>query len=108
MECTNTPSEDRASFLPTPDKDLAHDRIPPDTDRCPIKAIPYRQAWRQTSFRSPPQTMYSLTQYSCAWSDSGGGALGHPIEYIQLNTVDEPVSICKYCGLRFKAKPHHH
>jgi NADH dehydrogenase (ubiquinone) Fe-S protein 6 len=39
--------------------------------------------------------------------DGGGGALGHPIEYIQLNTrkPDEPC-VCKYCGLRFVMKPH--
>ena len=34
--------------------------------------------------------------------NGGGGALGHPIEYICLNKVNpkEP-SVCKYCGLRF-------
>jgi NADH dehydrogenase (ubiquinone) Fe-S protein 6 len=42
--------------------------------------------------------------------DGGGGALGHPIEYIQLYTVSDKPSICKYCGLRFKkaAGSHHH
>ena len=40
--------------------------------------------------------------------DGGGGALGHPVEYIQLNTVsDEPV-VCKYCGLRFRRKVDFH
>eukprot|EP01041_Mallomonas_annulata_P004407 gene4407-8770_t len=34
--------------------------------------------------------------------DGGGGALGHPIEYIQLNTVYGKPAVCKYCGLRFK------
>mmetsp|Transcript_25950 Transcript_25950/g.79876 ORF Transcript_25950/g.79876 Transcript_25950/m.79876 type:complete len:99 (-) Transcript_25950:257-553(-) len=34
--------------------------------------------------------------------DGGGGALGHPIEYIQLNVVDPTKpSVCKYCGLRY-------
>lgn len=33
---------------------------------------------------------------------TGGGPLGHPIEYIQLNTVKKnDVATCKYCGLRF-------
>merc|ERR1711918_298505 len=33
--------------------------------------------------------------------DGGGGPLGHPLEFIQLNTKrGEPV-VCKYCGLRF-------
>jgi NADH dehydrogenase (ubiquinone) Fe-S protein 6 len=40
--------------------------------------------------------------------DGGGGALGHPIEYIQLNTVKNEPQVCKYCGLRFiKAAGHH-
>ncbi|KAJ0403544.1 hypothetical protein ATCC90586_006799 [Pythium insidiosum] len=45
--------------------------------------------------------------------DGGGGALGHPLEYIQLDTVrhNEPQT-CKYCGLRYRKKPgyhgHHH
>ena len=42
-----------------------------------------------------------------ALCDGGGGAMGHPIEYIQLNTVAEEVSECKYCGLRYKMKHHH-
>ena len=39
--------------------------------------------------------------------DGGGGALGHPLEYIQLNTTLKEPQICKYCGLRFIAKHHH-
>ncbi|GLE06585.1 hypothetical protein PINS_up015979 [Pythium insidiosum] len=45
--------------------------------------------------------------------DGGGGALGHPLEYIQLDTVrhNEPQT-CKYCGIRYRKKPgyhgHHH
>mmetsp|Transcript_14323 Transcript_14323/g.21064 ORF Transcript_14323/g.21064 Transcript_14323/m.21064 type:complete len:113 (+) Transcript_14323:70-408(+) len=39
--------------------------------------------------------------------DGGGGGLGHPTEYIQLNTVDptEP-QVCKYCGTKFIQKKH--
>jgi len=41
--------------------------------------------------------------------DGGGGALGHPIEYIQLNMVEEGVeNECKYCGLRFRSVGGHH
>jgi NADH dehydrogenase (ubiquinone) Fe-S protein 6 len=43
--------------------------------------------------------------------DGGGGALGHPVEWIQLDTVSKLPQVCKYCGLRFiKAKggAHHH
>jgi NADH dehydrogenase (ubiquinone) Fe-S protein 6 len=39
--------------------------------------------------------------------DGGSGALGHPIEYIQLDTVSKAPAICKYCGLRFKMSHHH-
>eukprot|EP01035_Chromulina_nebulosa_P022090 gene22090-28598_t len=34
--------------------------------------------------------------------DGGGGALGHPIEYIQLNLGTSEPAVCKYCGLRYK------
>ena len=40
--------------------------------------------------------------------DGGGGVLGHPIEYIQLNTVSNEPAICKYCGLRFRRKVDFH
>ncbi|KAJ1434687.1 zinc-finger domain-containing protein, partial [Ochromonadaceae sp. CCMP2298] len=42
--------------------------------------------------------------------DGGSGALGHPVEYIQLDTVSKKPAVCKYCGLRFKmsSEPHHH
>ena len=43
---------------------------------------------------------------SVAVCDGGGGALGHPLEYIQLNMVHEgEENVCKYCGLRFRMKP---
>jgi len=35
-------------------------------------------------------------------------ALGHPIEYIQLDTVSNKPQICKYCGLRFVMGHHGH
>ena len=34
--------------------------------------------------------------------DGGSGALGHPVEYIQLDTVSNKPAVCKYCGLRYK------
>ncbi len=51
---------------------------------------------------------YPITEVegTVALCDGGGGAMGHPIEYIQLNTVAEEVSECKYCGLRYKMKHH--
>ena len=40
---------------------------------------------------------------------AGGGPLGHPIEYLQLNKVKEnEPETCKYCGLRFIKKGGHH
>ena len=38
--------------------------------------------------------------------DGGSGALGHPIEYIQLDTISNEPQICKYCGLRYKMAHH--
>jgi uncharacterized Zn-finger protein len=45
-----------------------------------------------------------------AMCDGGGGATGHPIEYVKLDTRDGVVAVpCKYCGLRFRrAEGHHH
>lgn len=37
--------------------------------------------------------------------DGGGGALGHPKIFINLDT-GKPES-CNYCGLRFEMEPHH-
>ena len=34
--------------------------------------------------------------------DGGSGALGHPVEYIQLDTASNAPQACKYCGLRYK------
>ncbi|CAI5710606.1 unnamed protein product [Peronospora destructor] len=41
--------------------------------------------------------------------DGGGGALGHPVEYIQLDTLkhNNPQT-CKYCGVRYKMKEGYH
>ncbi|XP_051872855.1 NADH dehydrogenase [ubiquinone] iron-sulfur protein 6, mitochondrial [Pristis pectinata] len=38
--------------------------------------------------------------------DGGGGALGHPKVYINLDK-ETKVGTCGYCGLRFKQKHHH-
>ncbi|XP_072303231.1 NADH dehydrogenase [ubiquinone] iron-sulfur protein 6, mitochondrial [Eucyclogobius newberryi] len=38
--------------------------------------------------------------------DGGGGALGHPKVYINLDK-DTKVGTCGYCGLQFKHKHHH-
>ncbi|KFM59692.1 NADH dehydrogenase [ubiquinone] iron-sulfur protein 6, mitochondrial, partial [Stegodyphus mimosarum] len=38
------------------------------------------------------------------WCDGGGGALGHPKVYINL---DQGPQACGYCGLRFELDHHH-
>ena len=37
--------------------------------------------------------------------DGGGGALGHPVEFIKLSRTGEP-AVCKYCQLRFVSIGH--
>ncbi|KAK9767596.1 hypothetical protein K7432_002483 [Basidiobolus ranarum] len=39
--------------------------------------------------------------------NGGGGALGHPKVYINLDDTDKPV-YCEYCGLRYQQESHHH
>ena len=46
-----------------------------------------------------------------ALCDGGGGAMGHPIEYIKLDKREgRSAATCNYCGLRYKmaAGGHHH
>ncbi|XP_069075820.1 NADH dehydrogenase [ubiquinone] iron-sulfur protein 6, mitochondrial isoform X2 [Pleurodeles waltl] len=38
--------------------------------------------------------------------DGGGGALGHPKVFINLDK-DTKTGTCGYCGLQFKKHPHH-
>lgn len=43
-----------------------------------------------------------------AMCDGGGGATGHPLEYIQLELrAGAAPSTCRYCGLRYVAAHHH-
>ena len=43
-----------------------------------------------------------------AMCDGGGGATGHPIEYIKLDLKEGSLPVpCKYCGVRYQ-KGHHH
>ncbi|XP_030266325.1 NADH dehydrogenase [ubiquinone] iron-sulfur protein 6, mitochondrial [Sparus aurata] len=50
-----------------------------------------------------PVTDVEARVVSC---DGGGGALGHPKVYINLDK-DTKVGTCGYCGLQFKQKHHH-
>ncbi|XP_038155716.1 NADH dehydrogenase [ubiquinone] iron-sulfur protein 6, mitochondrial [Cyprinodon tularosa] len=50
-----------------------------------------------------PLTHVESRVISC---DGGGGALGHPKVYINLDK-NTKVGTCGYCGLQFKQKHHH-
>ncbi len=44
-----------------------------------------------------------------AMCDGGGGATGHPIEFLKLDTRNGPTPVvCKYCGLQFVKKAGFH
>lgn len=40
--------------------------------------------------------------------EGGGGALGHPIQYIQLDKFSDGPAVCNYCGLRYESSGHDH
>ncbi|XP_062866091.1 NADH dehydrogenase [ubiquinone] iron-sulfur protein 6, mitochondrial [Trichomycterus rosablanca] len=50
-----------------------------------------------------PVTDVGVRVISC---DGGGGALGHPKVYINLDKTTK-VGTCGYCGLQFQQKHHH-
>ena len=47
------------------------------------------------------ETKVIVVDAHVAICDGGSGALGHPVEYIQLDTVSNEPAVCKYCGLKF-------
>ena len=51
-----------------------------------------------------------LVKGGVALCDGGGGALGHPVEYIQLAKAFNPhePQDCPYCGLRYQTDPNYH
>jgi NADH dehydrogenase (ubiquinone) Fe-S protein 6 len=65
--------------------------------------------WRSNAQDLVNQVPVIKVSGNTALCDGGGGATGHPIEYIQLNKRNglEP-AICKYCGLKFVSDGHHH
>ncbi|KAI9343434.1 NADH:ubiquinone oxidoreductase kDa subunit [Zopfochytrium polystomum] len=50
-----------------------------------------------------PPTLVKGRKVAC---DGGGGALGHPKVYINLDE-GSPIA-CGYCGLKYQKDPHHH
>ena len=69
--------------------------------------IPNRQ--RSTAEELIAKAPIVKVKGTVAVCDGGGGALGHPVEYIQLNTRKAGSAVtCKYCGTRFMLDDHHH
>ncbi|RKP05899.1 zinc-finger domain-containing protein [Thamnocephalis sphaerospora] len=72
--------------------------------------------FEQTDLDKQPRPMAAIELISAvpvikvdkriAVCDGGGGALGHPKVYINLD--DGHAQSCGYCGLRFQQEPHHH
>eukprot|EP00095_Tigriopus_kingsejongensis_P006919 maker-scaffold44_size478958-snap-gene-1.13 protein:Tk06919 transcript:maker-scaffold44_size478958-snap-gene-1.13-mRNA-1 annotation:"loc100127764 protein" len=60
------------------------------------------QQWAVNIIKEEPIVMTDLPTIGC---DGGGGALGHPRVYI--NVERGGVEDCTYCGKRFQMKPHH-
>ena len=74
----------------------------------PINSLPTLiKQYENGKWRSNAQTLINQIPVievdgHVAICDGGGGALGHPTEFIQLDHVYKAPAVCKYCGLRFK------
>lgn len=77
--------------------------VPPGTDH---KAV--RTKWGSDAMDKIQEAPPIEVDDDMAICNGGGGALGHPIEYIKLFVSDEDAGpqVCKYCGLRFVRKHH--
>lgn len=75
--------------------------VPEDTD---LEEV--RSKWGSNAMDLITDTPVIEVDGVVAICDGGGGALGHPIEYIKLKVSDEEAGpqVCKYCGLRYKRK----
>ncbi|CAM9456252.1 unnamed protein product [Scytosiphon promiscuus] len=47
-----------------------------------------------------------MVEGSVALCDGGGGALGHPLDYVQLASPDGGPRACQYCGIQYQMKAH--
>lgn len=68
-----------------------------------------RSKWGSDAMEKIQETPPIEVDGDFAVCDGGGGALGHPIEYIKLLVSDEDAGpqVCKYCGLKFVRKLNH-
>lgn len=65
-----------------------------------------RSKWGSDAMEKIQDTEVIEVEGDFAICNGGGGALGHPLEYIKLLVSDEDAGpqVCKYCGLRFVRK----
>ena len=75
--------------------------IPEGTDRNEV-----REKWGSNAMDMIEEAEPIIVDGPVAACNGGGGALGHPIEYIKLYVSDEDAApqVCKYCGLRYQRK----
>eukprot|EP00037_Helgoeca_nana_P032011 m.411707 g.411707 ORF g.411707 m.411707 type:complete len:119 (-) comp28722_c0_seq1:448-804(-) len=66
------------------------------------KSMEINKKWAGKLINQVPPTATEERVVSC---DGGGGALGHPKVYINLDPGT--AANCGYCGLRFFLEPHH-
>lgn len=77
--------------------------VPDGTDRQAVRA-----KWGSDAMEKIQDVAAIEVDGNVAICNGGGGALGHPVEYIKLLVSDENTGpqVCKYCGLKFKRKHH--
>jgi len=86
------------------------------TSQCPRPGLQSGPRFEQTDMSLQPNPLSAmeliaqepirLVNGRKAVCDGGGGPLGHPTIYINL---DQPgARACGYCGIRFEQAPHHH
>ena len=89
---------------------------PNSVDKTPEEARLHYRSYEESEFKLGKHRSNALElveKHEVVWvegeraiCDGGGGALGHPLEYISLQRPNE-IQRCKYCGLRFGSKSWH-
>ncbi len=97
----SVPSRGLRGVVPTLRRYQPLGAVPEDTDLNEV-----REKWGSNAMDLINETPTIDVDGPVATCDGGGGALGHPIEYIKLQVSDEEAGpqVCKYCGLRYKRK----
>lgn len=68
----------------------------------------YTNKWHSNSEDLVNMYPIIMVKTDIAVCDGGGGTLGHPLEYMNMNRQKDGPEVCKYCGLRFMKDHHHH